>query len=65
MPTVYQRAAARNDLVEHFVYLAENAGLNVAEVNQKPKNPKQINHLGFHLGGEGGIRTHGTLFTYA
>lgn len=31
MPTVYQRAAARNDLVEHFVYLAENAGLNVAE----------------------------------
>jgi len=31
MPTVYQRAAARDDLVEHFVYLAENAGLNVAE----------------------------------
>jgi toxin ParE1/3/4 len=31
MPTVSQRAAARNDLVEHFVYLAENAGLNVAE----------------------------------
>jgi len=31
MPTVYQRAAARNDLVEHVVYLAENAGLNVAE----------------------------------
>ena len=31
MPTVCQRAAARNDLVEHFVYLAENAGLNVAE----------------------------------
>ncbi len=30
MPAVYQRAAARNDLVEHFVYLAENAGLNVA-----------------------------------
>lgn len=31
MPTVYQRAAARNDLLEHFVYLAENAGLNLAE----------------------------------
>lgn len=31
MPTVYQRAAARSDLVEHFVYLAENAGLTVAE----------------------------------
>jgi len=31
MPTVFQRAAARNDLMEHFVYLAENAGLNVAE----------------------------------
>lgn len=31
MPAVYQRAAARNDLVEHFVYLAENAGLDVAE----------------------------------
>jgi toxin ParE1/3/4 len=31
MPRVYQRAAARRDLVEHFVYLAENAGLEVAE----------------------------------
>ncbi|MFP5414604.1 MAG: type II toxin-antitoxin system RelE/ParE family toxin [Gammaproteobacteria bacterium] len=31
MPTVTQRAAARRDLVEHFVYLAENAGLDVAE----------------------------------
>ncbi|MFZ2650141.1 MAG: type II toxin-antitoxin system RelE/ParE family toxin [Burkholderiaceae bacterium] len=31
MPKVYQRAAARRDLVEHFVYLAENAGLNTAE----------------------------------
>ena len=31
MPKVYQRAAARRDLVEHFVYLGENAGLNTAE----------------------------------
>jgi toxin ParE1/3/4 len=31
MPKVYQRAAARRDLVEHFVYLAENAGLHTAE----------------------------------
>ncbi len=30
MPKVYQRAAARSDLVEQFVYLAENAGLAVA-----------------------------------
>lgn len=31
MVRVYQRAAARRDLVEHFVHLAENAGLNTAE----------------------------------
>lgn len=31
MPKVYQRAAARRDLVEHFIYLAENAGLDTAE----------------------------------
>jgi toxin ParE1/3/4 len=31
MPTVSQREAARRDLVEHFVYLAENAGLDVAD----------------------------------
>ncbi|MDH5252562.1 MAG: type II toxin-antitoxin system RelE/ParE family toxin [Nitrospira sp.] len=31
MPTVYQRAAARCDLVEQFVYLAEQAGLDTAE----------------------------------
>jgi toxin ParE1/3/4 len=31
MPKVYQRAAAQRDLVEHFVYLAENAGLETAE----------------------------------
>ena len=31
MPTVRQRAAARRDLVEHFIYLAENAGLETAE----------------------------------
>lgn len=30
MPTVYQRAAARRDLVEQFVYLAEQAGLDRA-----------------------------------
>jgi toxin ParE1/3/4 len=27
MPKVYQHAAARRDLVEHFIYLAESAGL--------------------------------------
>jgi len=31
MPSVTKREAARRDLVEHFVYLAENAGLDVAE----------------------------------
>jgi toxin ParE1/3/4 len=31
MPVVRQREAARRDLVEHFVYLAENAGLHVAD----------------------------------
>lgn len=31
MPKVYQRAVARRDLVEHFVYLAENADLEIAE----------------------------------
>jgi toxin ParE1/3/4 len=31
MPKVFQRELARRDLMEHFVYLAENAGLTVAE----------------------------------
>lgn len=31
MPKVYQHAAARRDLVEHFIYLAESAGLEIAE----------------------------------
>ena len=31
MPVVRLREAARRDLVEHFVYLAENAGLDVAD----------------------------------
>lgn len=31
MPAVTQREAARRDLIEHFVYLAEEAGLTVAE----------------------------------
>lgn len=31
MAKVYQRAAARRDLIEHFVYLAEHAGLDTAE----------------------------------
>ena len=31
MPAVYQRAAARRDPVEQFVYLAEQAGLDTAE----------------------------------
>ena len=31
MPAIRQREAARRDLVEHFVYLTENAGLDVAD----------------------------------
>jgi len=31
MLTVHQRAAARRDLVDHFVYLAENASIDIAE----------------------------------
>lgn len=31
MASVYQRATARRDLLEHFEYLAENAGLDTAE----------------------------------
>lgn len=31
MAKVRQHAAARRDLLEHFVYLAESAGLNVAD----------------------------------
>ena len=31
MTKVHKRAAAKRDLVEHFVYLAENAGLSIAE----------------------------------
>ena len=31
MPAVFQRPAARRDLVAHYVYLAENAGMKIAE----------------------------------
>ncbi len=31
MPKVYRRAVAKRDLVEHFIYLAENAHLEIAE----------------------------------
>lgn len=31
MPAVHQREAARRDLMEHFVYLAEHAGIDTAE----------------------------------
>ena len=31
MPVVTKREAARRDLVEHFVYLTEDAGLDVAD----------------------------------
>lgn len=31
MPAIHQRAAARRDLVDQFVYLAENAGIETAE----------------------------------
>lgn len=30
MGKVYRRPAARNDLIEHFAYLAENAGETIA-----------------------------------
>ncbi|PRC90906.1 type II toxin-antitoxin system RelE/ParE family toxin [Solimicrobium silvestre] len=31
MPTVYTREAARQDLIERYAYLAENASLTIAE----------------------------------
>ena len=31
MPKVYRRATARRDLIDHFVYLAENASVDTAE----------------------------------
>lgn len=31
MGQVYKSAAAKRDLVEHFVYLAENAGMEIAD----------------------------------
>ncbi len=31
MPKIYQRQRARHDLIEYFVYLAENSNLMVAE----------------------------------
>ena len=31
MPTVSKREEAQRDLVEHFVYLVENAGIDVAD----------------------------------
>ena len=31
MPTVYTRAAARQDLIEHYVYLTENGNPDIAE----------------------------------
>lgn len=31
MPRVFQRVSARRDLVEHYLYLAENAGLEIAD----------------------------------
>jgi len=34
MPRVYRRAAARRDLIEHYVYLAEHAGEPTADTIQ-------------------------------
>ena len=31
MPAVQQRETARRDLIEHFVYLAEHAGIDLAD----------------------------------
>ena len=31
MPTIYQHETARRDLIQHYVYLAENASSKVAE----------------------------------
>ena len=35
MPKVYQRASARRDLIEQFVYLAQNAGLDYLHENYR------------------------------
>ena len=31
MPQVHKRAAAKRDLIEHYVYLAEEAGIDIAD----------------------------------
>ena len=31
MTTIFKRPAARRDLIEHYVYLAENAGIETAD----------------------------------
>lgn len=31
MSTIYKRALAQRDLVDHYVYLAEHAGIGIAE----------------------------------
>jgi toxin ParE1/3/4 len=31
MPAVWKRTAARHDLIEHFIYLAENASVEIAD----------------------------------
>lgn len=31
MPTIHRREAARNDLVDHFEYLVDHAGLAIAD----------------------------------
>lgn len=41
MPTVYQRAAARRDLVEQFIYLEEQTGLDRAENKRLPACAKK------------------------
>jgi len=41
LPTVYQRAAARRDLVEQFTYLDEQAGLDMVENKRLPACAKK------------------------
>lgn len=59
MPPVRKHEAAKRDLVEHFVYLAENASVKVAErflVNVE----ESLSDLARHprLGVELGLRSH-------
>ena len=44
MPRVYQQPAARNDLIEHYVYLTEEAGQSEANAAANPLSVSQTVH---------------------